>query len=168
MAILTTSGLGQSFGSFDVFLNVSVSVPNNGKIGLVGPNGIGKTTLLLLLAGLVQPSTGSINWARGKRLGYLPQEAAQAFAGLENSVYDEMLAQFAQLRRDEVRLRQMETEMGTGNPSDSLLEKYGTALEQFELDGGYDYETRIQQVLQGLGFSKKDWGLKLSHLSGVQ
>jgi ATP-binding cassette subfamily F protein 3 len=168
MAILTTSGVGQSFGSFDVFLNVTVSVPNNGKIGLVGPNGIGKTTLLLILAGLVQPSTGSINWARGTRLGYLPQEAAQAFAGLENNVYDEMLAQFAQLHRDEARLRQMEAEMGTGNPSDLLLEKYGTALEQFELDGGYDYETRIQQVLQGLGFGKKDWGLKLSHLSGGQ
>ena len=168
MAIITTTGVGQSFGSFDVFLNVSVSVPNDGKIGLVGPNGIGKTTLLLNLAGLVRPTSGSINWARGKRLGYLPQEAAQAFAGLENNVYEEMLAQFNQLREDEARLRQMEAEMETGDPSDSLMEKYGTALEQFELDDGYDYEIRIKQVLQGLGFRKNDWDLKLKQLSGGQ
>ena len=168
MAILTTSDVGQSFGSFDVFLNVSVSVPKDGKIGLVGPNGIGKTTLLLILAGVVRPSSGSINWARGTRLGYLPQEAAQAFAGMENNVYDEMLAQFSHLREDEAQLRQMEAQMEKGDPSEQLMEKYGTALEQFALDGGYDYEVRIQRVLQGLGFTKKDWELKLSHLSGGQ
>ena len=51
MAVLTANNLGQSFGAIDIFDNISVSIPNDGKIGLVGPNGVGKTTLLLILAG---------------------------------------------------------------------------------------------------------------------
>ena len=78
MAILTFSNLGQSFGAVDVFSGASASIPNTGKVGLVGPNGIGKTSLLLVLAGLSTPSTGAVQMARGKRIGYLPQEAAGA------------------------------------------------------------------------------------------
>jgi ATP-binding cassette subfamily F protein 3 len=168
MAILTTSQLSQSFGAVDIFSNISVSIPNDGKIGLVGPNGIGKTTLLLILAGLASPSTGKVSWAKGKRLGYLPQEAAQTFAGKQHSVYEEMLAVFDDLRQSEAQLRQMEAEMAQGQASDLLIERYGVALEQFELAGGYDYEVRIKRILHGLGFDKVDRHLKLNHLSGGQ
>ena len=99
MAILTFTNLGQSFGAVDVFSNASASLPNDGKIGLVGPNGIGKTTLLLVLAGISTPSTGAVHRAKGKRIGYLPQESAGAFADQELTVYEEMLAIFADLRR---------------------------------------------------------------------
>lgn len=75
MSILTTSNLGQSFGAYDVFVGISVAVPNDGKIGLVGPNGVGKTTLLRILAGQSQSATGELHWARGTRFGYLEQEA---------------------------------------------------------------------------------------------
>lgn len=168
MAILTTSKLGQSLGAFDVFSNISVSIPNDGKVGLVGPNGIGKTTLLLLLAGRSKPSAGTVHRARGKQLGYLPQEAAQAFAGQEHTVLAEMLTIFSDLRQEEEQLRQLEADISAGSPDDDLLERYGNALEQFELAGGYDYELRIEQVLQGLGFGSEDRSLKLSHLSGGQ
>jgi ATP-binding cassette subfamily F protein 3 len=168
MSILTTYEVGQSYGSFDVFKNISVGIPNDGKVGLVGPNGIGKTTLLLILAGLAKASAGAVHWARGTRLGYLPQEAARAFAGHENTVYDEMLTVFAELRQEEARLRRMEDEMAAAPISDELLESYGTALEKFELAGGYEYETRIHQVLEGLGFSEPDHQLPLSYLSGGQ
>ena len=80
MSIMTITNLGQSFGAFDVFQGLTAGIPNDGKIGLVGPNGIGKTTLLLILAGLAQPSSGSMHLAKGKRLGYLRQEAVEAFA----------------------------------------------------------------------------------------
>ena len=168
MAILSASNVGQSFGAVDVFGNVTVSVPNNGKISLIGPNGVGKTTLLLILAGLSTPSTGAVHRARGKRLGYLPQEATQAFAGREHSVYAEMLAVFADVRRQEERLREMEAEMTAGDGSDDLMEAYGAALEKFEHAGGYDYEVRIRQVLQGLGFGEEEWQVSLAHLSGGQ
>ena len=148
MAILTFSNLGQSFGAADIFASASASIPNDGKIGLVGPNGIGKTTLLLVLAGLSSPSTGYVQRARGKRIGYLPQEAAGAFAGQEQTVYGEMLSLFANLQRDEEQLRQMEDEIAAGQADEVFLERYGSALEQFEHAGGYDYEVRIKQVLE--------------------
>jgi ATP-binding cassette subfamily F protein 3 len=166
MAILTASHVSQSFGAFDVFGGISATIPKDGKIGLVGPNGIGKTTLLLILAGISIPASGKVHLARGTRLGYLPQEAAQAFAGQEHSVFDEMLTVFDGLRADEARLRQMETNME--NLSDELFERYSKLQEQFELAGGYDYETRIKQVLTGLGFSQENWQLPLNHLSGGQ
>ena len=124
MALLTAHNIGQAFGAFDVFTGVSGSIPDGGKVGLVGPNGVGKTTLLLILAGLSQPSTGSIHIAKGNRLGYLPQEAAQAFAGQENSVFEEMLTVFDNLREDEATLRQMEQQMADGDHSEALMASY--------------------------------------------
>jgi ATP-binding cassette subfamily F protein 3 len=168
MAILTTSNLSQSFGSFDVFRNISVSIPNDGKVGLVGPNGIGKTSLLLVLAGLSEPTTGDVFRTRGKRIGYLPQEAAQAFAESDKTVIGEMLSVFDDVRANETQLREMEATMSNGRTSDETLERYGELLEQFEHAGGYDYEVRVDQVLQGLGFNFDDRQLKISHLSGGQ
>lgn len=168
MSIVSASNLGQSFGAFDVFRDISVSIANDGKVGLVGPNGIGKTTLLLLLAGLAKPASGTVHRAKGSQLGYLPQEAARAFAEQEHTVYEEMLTVFESLRREEDRLREMEARMASGEASDELMARYGAALEQFDLAGGYDYELRIKQVLQGLGFAQNDWQLLLSHLSGGQ
>ncbi len=168
MAILSATGVGQSFGAFDLFKGISVSIPNDGKIALVGPNGIGKTTLLLILAGLNTPSSGKVHLARGARIGYLPQESADAFADLERTVYAEMLALFADLRRQEAELSRMEAVMADGAFTDELFERYGAAQERFELAGGYDYELRIRQVLGGLGFPADKWALPLGHLSGGQ
>jgi ATP-binding cassette subfamily F protein 3 len=76
MSVLSAHNLGLSFGAFDLFRGISVTIPNDGKIGLIGPNGIGKTSLMMILAGLNQPTTGSIHIARGRQLGYLRQEAS--------------------------------------------------------------------------------------------
>ena len=168
MALLSAQNVGQSFGAFDLFSGVNVSVPNDGKIGLVGPNGIGKTTLLLILAGLARPTTGTVQRARQATIAYLPQEAEKAFAGAGKTVYDEMLAVFAGLREEEARLRKMEQEMADGGISDELFERYSRAQERFELAGGYDYEIRIRQVLTGLGFPEEKWQMSLAHLSGGQ
>ena len=98
MSILTISNLGFNYGDYDVFLGLTASVPNDGKIGLVGPNGIGKTTLLRCIAGLAQPTSGSVQTARGTRIGYLRQEAIDAFAGRANTVHDEMLLVYAGIK----------------------------------------------------------------------
>ena len=168
MSILTTNNVGQSFGAFDVFQGITVAIPNDGKVGLVGPNGVGKTTLLLILAGLASPTAGEIHRARNARLAYLPQESAAAFAGQENTVYDEMLSVFAPLREQEARLREMEERMARGAFSAALSERYSAAQLQFELAGGYDYEVRIKQTLSGLGFDRDQWEMPLDHLSGGQ
>jgi ATP-binding cassette subfamily F protein 3 len=168
MSILTANNLGVSFGAFDLFKGIHVTIANDSKIGLIGPNGIGKTTLLMILAGINQPTTGSIHLARGHRLGYLRQEAVDAFAERTNAVYTEMQAIFAHLQEKQQRLHEMERCMENGEYSDELLETYGDLQQKFEHAGGYDYELRIQQTLQGLGLDEQHWHMPLNHLSGGQ
>jgi ATP-binding cassette subfamily F protein 3 len=168
MSILSAANLGQYFGTYDVFHGISASVPNDAKIGLVGPNGVGKTTLLRILAGIDTPTSGSVHRAKGTRLGYLRQEAVDAFAERDNTVYGEMLTVFAALRAQAVQLQEMEARMAGGDMTEALFEEYGAVQEAFEHAGGYEYEIRIAQVLEGLGFTAAEWDMPLGHLSGGQ
>jgi ATP-binding cassette subfamily F protein 3 len=168
MSLLTTEELGLSFGAFDLFQGISVSVANDSKIGLIGPNGIGKTSLLLLLAGLKQPSAGRVNIARGRQIGYLRQESVEAFAARNNTVYAEMETVFAYLQEQQQRLHEMEAAMAAGDYDEDLLERYGDLQQVFEKAGGYDYDVRIQRTLQGLGLGKDSWEMPLTLLSGGQ
>src|SRR5512139_2489820 len=101
MSILSAHDLGLSFGAYDLFHGISVTIANDSKIGLIGPNGIGKTSLMMILAGINQPTTGSIHTARGKNLGYLRQEATDAFALDKNTVYAEMLTVYSGLQEQQ-------------------------------------------------------------------
>jgi len=168
MSILSAQNLGLSFGAFDLFQGISVSVANDSKIGLIGPNGIGKTSLMMILAGINQPTTGNIHIAHGKRLGYLSQEATDAFEHHENTVYAEMLGVFSSLQEQQARLHQLEADMAAGHYSDEVLAAYGELQEAFEHAGGYDYDLRIQQTLQGLGLGRQAWDLPIKQLSGGQ
>jgi ATP-binding cassette subfamily F protein 3 len=168
MSMLTLNNLGQAYGDFDVFTGINASIPNDAKIGMVGPNGIGKTSLLRVLAGLDAPHTGQVIVAQGTRIGYLRQEAMDAFAERANTVYAEMLTVFGNIKAQEVALQALEARMAAGDVSADLLDEYSAAQQAFELAGGYAYETRIGQVLYGLGFDKDDWDAPLARLSGGQ
>jgi ATP-binding cassette, subfamily F, member 3 len=144
-----------------------VSIETDAKIGLVGPNGIGKTTLLLILYGLAQPTTGKVHRVQELRMGYLRQEAMQAFAEKENTVYEEMLTVFAGIQEQEARMRELEERMADDYSSE-VLEEYGAIQEHFERLGGYDYDVRIKQTLDGLGFKEQHYDMPLYQLSGGQ
>src|SRR5512135_3889636 len=118
MSILTADNICLSFGAFDLFKGISGAIANDSKIGLIGPNGIGKTSLLLILAGINQPTSGQVHIAKGRRLGYLRQEAVDAFADHDNTVYGEMLTTFADLQAQQARLHALETDMAAGNHGD--------------------------------------------------
>ncbi|MDB5056651.1 MAG: putative transporter ATP-binding protein [Chloroflexi bacterium] len=168
MSILTAHDLGQAFGGFDVFSGLSLNIPDDAKIGMVGPNGIGKTTLLQVLAGLTEPSSGTVHRAQGRTMGYLRQEAVEAFAARDHSIFAEMLTVFSEVLAHAAELRQMEAAMAAGDHSEATLERYSHAQEAFERKGGYDYDVRIAQVLEGLGFSRPQWDTPLRQLSGGQ
>jgi ATP-binding cassette subfamily F protein 3 len=168
MSILSANDLSLSFGAFDLFQGISVTIANDSKIGLIGPNGIGKTSLMMILAGLNQPTSGTIHIARGKHLGYLRQEANEAFATDNNNVYAEMQSVFSGLQDQQKRLHKLEEDMAVGCYTEEMLTTYGDLQAAFEHAGGYDYDLRIQQTLQGLGLGKQTWDMPLDHLSGGQ
>jgi len=165
MSILTASNLTKSYGPQDVFEGVSFEISHAAKIALVGPNGSGKTTLLRLIARLEAPTAGAIHQARGLRIAYLPQ---QADFSTTDTLWEAMLDVFADLRAQAAGLRRLEAAMASPTTREEALQRYGRALEAFELAGGYTYEQRTRQVLSGLGFGEDDFQRPVSQLSGGQ
>ncbi|MBN1679497.1 MAG: ABC-F family ATP-binding cassette domain-containing protein [Anaerolineae bacterium] len=167
MAVLSANNVAKSFGADDIFEGISVDIPHGAKIALVGSNGVGKTTLLHVLIKADEPSSGTVSHMKGLTIGYLPQRP-QLDAG--RTLWDEMMTAFDDLRARETRLEALAHEMSVseGRDLDALMVRYGELEHAFEQDGGYDYETCTQQVLQGLGFDVSDYGMPLEHLSGGQ
>jgi ATP-binding cassette subfamily F protein 3 len=168
MSVLIANELAKSYGALDVFDGVSVRVEQGDRVGLVGPNGQGKTSLLRILAGIDHPSLGTVARARGLRMGYLPQDPPPPG---ERTLYADLLEVFTDLRAQGEVLRGLERQMEETSDDaelERLLEKYGQMQTRFELAGGYHYELRIRQVLSGLGFDASEYQQPLAHLSGGQ
>lgn len=169
MSILSFDKLSQAYGGFDVFSELKGKIESDSKIGLVGPNGIGKTTFLQTLAGLKESTNGTISLQKGVTFGYLRQEAVLAFGDRENTLYNEMLLVFERVFEMERRMRQIEEGMADGSASDEDYEIYSDLHEKSEFYGLYDYERRIERSLEGLGFDKeRDWDKPIKILSGGQ
>lgn len=166
MSLITTSSLSKSYGSVDIFSGLNLTIPPGARIALVGENGIGKTTLLNLLADLESPTEGKINRANQLRIGYLPQKSSLSS---ELTLWEETLKAVSKLRRMEKELQELEELMGkTEGATDDLVTRYGSLQVKFENQGGYTYENQIQQVLAGLGFNTDEFQMPVNHLSGGQ
>jgi ATP-binding cassette subfamily F protein 3 len=165
MSLITASSLSKSFGAEDLFANVSFSVARGARLALVGPNGIGKTTLLRILVGQEEPSAGQVTRSRGLRVGYLSQEADFELRGV---LWDVCLEPFADLIRMQAEVEKLEAEMSDPSKREQALVRYGTLQHEFDRRGGYTYQVRIRQVLTGLGFDPSDFHMSLDHLSGGQ
>jgi ATP-binding cassette subfamily F protein 3 len=167
MSLVTTYNLGKSFDPIDIFAGLTLSIPQGARVALVGPNGIGKTTLLRIIAGREIASSGEVHYARGLTIGYLPQESVLES---ERTLWEECLLPFAALRAQEQELAQLALSMSDANADEAqeALERYGHLQARFEHAGGYTYETTIKQVLAGLGFAENEYSMPLMHLSGGQ
>jgi ATP-binding cassette subfamily F protein 3 len=169
VSILTAKGLSKHFGAQDIFEDVSLQIGHGERTALVGPNGVGKTTLLKILAGLEVASDGQVHRSKGLRVGYLLQEVALTDGG--ETLWELAQDAFAHLQQQAAALHRLAEAMASAtNPAeqDQLLERYGKAQHAFELAGGYTYETRIQQVLSGLGFGEGEYRRPLAQFSGGQ
>jgi ATP-binding cassette, subfamily F, member 3 len=165
MSLITAINLAKSFGPDDIFSGISLTVPQGARYAIVGPNGIGKTTLLRILAGEETPTEGQVQRSKNLSIGYLPQEAA--FTS-EHTLWEESLSAFTDLLIMEEELSRLEAAMSVALRAEEILSRYGRLQEEFDRLGGYTYPTRIRQVLTGLGFEQGEFEYPLAHLSGGQ
>jgi ATP-binding cassette subfamily F protein 3 len=165
MSIVVAENLTKYYGAQDVFSDISFQIGHGDKIALVGVNGVGKTTLLRIVAGLEMPNSGRVSKAKSLRIGYLSQRADLQS---ERTLYEEMDQVFADLHKQQRRLHQLEREMANPEQREKALARYGELLQQFELAGGYHYPQRIKRVLTGLNFGEADFDQSLALLSGGQ
>ena len=144
--------------------DISVSIEHGDRLGLIGRNGTGKTTLIKIINGMLANFKGKVVAARGLRIGYLSQEPELA---RDCTLRQEMLKVFEKRRALEDKMLLLAEEMETHDSPD-LLTKYARIQEQHERLGGYDYEHQINRILSGLGFNALDFNLPIGVLSGGQ
>jgi ATP-binding cassette subfamily F protein 3 len=188
MSLIQGEGVGKSYGAHQVFRGLSFRIEPGDRIGLVGPNGEGKTTLLRLLAGLDEPTYGEVLRRPGLRAGYLPQIAPASEADVALRAH--LLAVFEPALAAERELRALSAELAALPPAgsfakasepseafkrrragaehDRLMARLGALQTEFELRGGYGCERRVEVVLAGLGFRPEDGDRPLGQLSGGQ
>ena len=165
MILMNVQNVSKSFGGNTVLKDVSLTLQNGMRMGLVGVNGCGKSTLLRILCGQDQDHGGQISSLKGIRIGYLAQ---QGHTSGGNTVFEELRGVFAHLDQMEQRLREMELEMSTaeGEEAERLYENYDRLQRRFEQEDGYARESRVQGVLLGLGFDRSEWDKPADVLSG--
>jgi ATP-binding cassette subfamily F protein 3 len=146
MSVLSVQAVARWFGAREVLKDVSFRIAHGDRVGLVGPNGTGKTSLLRIAAGLDAPDRGAVAYARGTRVGFLRQELLEEATG---TVIEHARGAAAHLRELERELRDLEGLIASGDPE--LLERYADAQHHFEHAGGYDFEGTLARILGGLG-----------------
>ena len=175
MSILTVTNVAKSFGTELLFTQVAFTLAAGQKMGLVGRNGCGKTTLLRILLGLEAPDPsavdgknipGKVALAAGRRLGYLRQEAP---VHPDHTILEEAQTVFEPVRALEARLGELERAMETltGDAElEAAMDDYSHARDAFDAAGGYHHADELDTVLQKLGFSPADYGKRVGACSG--
>ena len=169
MIVLSCNNLNKSFGIDTILENVSFTVNEYDKVGIIGVNGTGKTTLFKILSGIYGYDSGDIYLGKGVEIGYLEQNTN---FHSEGTIFEEVLEVFKDLIEMETYLRDLEVKIAneSSNPNSKELEKimneYSNKLEKFSELNGYGYKSEAKGVLKGLGFSDEDMDKKINILSG--
>lgn len=158
-----------AFGSRAILDNVSLQIRRNDRIGLIGPNGTGKSTLFKLICRLTEPSEGDLVFAKDASIGYLPQEG---FVFKKKTVFEEASSAFDDILHLKIQIDKIHTQLE--NPSISmqeedhqlLLDQYAHLQHQFEVVNGAKVDKETGKVLKGMGFKESDFGRNIDTFSG--
>ena len=169
MIVLSCNNLNKSFGIDTILENISFTVNEGDKVGIIGVNGTGKTTLFKVLSGIYGYDSGDIYLGKGVEIGYLEQNTN--FQS-EKTIYEEVLEVFSDLMDMENYIRDLEIKIAEegSNPNSKILDKlmneYSQKLELFSELNGYGYKSEVKGILKGLGFSDSDMETPINILSG--
>ena len=164
MGSLKVIGLEKAYGIRTLFSNVNFEVMRGDKVGLVGANGTGKTTLMRILLGREENDGGQVVMDRADTVGYVEQQASFT----HDTLYEELRSAFTDLLALRAEKERMEEEIAAGRAGVEELAAYGNLVTRFEAMDGYDFESRIRRVAFGLGFSEADLTKDVRHFSGGQ
>ena len=165
MALLSARGISVTFIERTLFENVSFDIEKRDKVGFIGSNGTGKTTLLKVLSGELEPTSGNIFTARDAKVGFMHQHVLEH---PERTVLGELLSVFDHLKEMEITLEHLNRQLEKGENLDSLISEHTALLERFDMEGGLTYKSRAKSALLGLGFTDDDMSRPCSTLSGGQ
>jgi len=168
MILLGCNNISISFGTRQILKDVTFSVQDTDKIGIVGVNGAGKSTLFKIITSGYIPDSGEIYLAKGCKVGYLAQNSELESS---NTILEEVLTAFSHLIRMEERIKELEKLISTEKDEEKLssyMKEYSNLSDNFSRNGGYEYNSRSRGILKGLGFREEEFELKVSSLSGGQ
>jgi len=166
MPLLSVSQLAVAYGAETVFSGLDLRLERRARLAVVGANGAGKSSLLHVLAGDLEPSEGSVDRLRGLRSAHLPQDAPTPVA---NTVLEEVMASRTDLAAMRHELSGLETAMSRAGPElEGQLSRYGDLQHRYENAGGYELEARAREALGGLGIDEELRGRNPAELSGGQ
>lgn len=166
--MVSVNNLSVFLGGKDLFDNVSFMIDKKDRIGLVGKNGAGKSTMLKLIMGLMPPSGGTVSSQKGVTIGYLPQEMKHNNGA---RIIDEVEAANSKITEIELNLKDINEQLVTRTDYESdsymqLIEDLNDLNEQFTFHGGFNMRENIEKFLLGLGFESSDFERKMSEFSG--
>ncbi|MDU5741224.1 MAG: ABC-F family ATP-binding cassette domain-containing protein [Clostridium sp.] len=171
MIVLSCKNISKSYGIDEILKNVTLSINEGDRVGIIGANGEGKSTLFKILSKQLSFDDGEIFIDKNKTLGYLAQHLD---LDTKNTIYNEMLLVFSDLTRLEEKLLDLENKMNEpydeskADYHNKIINDYNTSQELYSHRGGYTYKGEINKVLKGLGFSEEDFDKEISKLSGGQ
>ena len=163
MIIAQGHDLEKQFGANTLFKNVNFSIDANARIGLIGPNGVGKTTLLKIMTGEEEATHGEFTINKNIAVGYIAQENA---LGESKTIWEEMLSVFAPLINMSQKIADLQKKMAASPQNAELLKQYDQLQFDFEQQGGYTYQADIKSILNGFNFPEATWHKKIGSLSG--
>ncbi|MFL2783939.1 MAG: ribosomal protection-like ABC-F family protein [Dehalococcoidia bacterium] len=165
MTVIGASHLSLHYAEIEIFSDVTLQVNERARIGIVGPNGSGKTSLIRVLLGKQDYDKGEIFLPEHVRIGYVPQTAMDAGKG---TIKDQIMSGFSELIKleSELTISALEIEQTEGAARKRSEQRYSTLLDKYESMGGYDYQNRMERVVQGVGLSEEVLNTPLEDASG--
>lgn len=171
MIVLSTRNITKSYGIDVILEDVTFTINESEKVGLIGANGAGKSTLFKILTNQLEQDSGELFIEKNKKLGYLSQHLS---LNDSSTIFEELLSVFKELLNMEKKLSELEIKMNEPYNAENeeyhskVIKDYTTLSELYDTNGGYTYKGEINRVLNGLGFSENDYNKPINLLSGGQ